>query len=67
MAKEVYGSHARVYEWQVPRMRTEGKEFHLRVSETPFPAALTDDRLLVCHPDRAVARRMLKAALEVAL
>jgi hypothetical protein len=69
LAKDVYGPHAQIREeTHVPCMRTKGLEVRLSVFAMPAlpPTALRDERLMVCHPDRAVARRMLKAALEAA-
>lgn len=67
LAKAVYGPIARVREdLGVQCVKTSGKEVHLRVFVEEHPWAITDERLVVCHPDRAVARRMLRAALEAA-
>ena len=64
LAKDAYGAHAQVSEERVPSMRIQGqKETRLRVFTEPFPEALTDERILVCHPNKAVARHALKGAL----
>lgn len=66
LAKEAYGQHAQVSEERVPSMRIQGQnETRLRVFTEPTPEALVDDRLLVCHPNRAVARYALNGALSV--
>jgi len=66
LAKDAYGPDAQVSEERVVSMRIQGqKETHLRVFTEPTPMALVDERLLACHPNKAVARHALKGALYV--
>lgn len=63
-AKDVYGPLAQIREETHVPMREKGLEVRLSVFVMPTLPALRDERLVVCHPDRDTARRMLKAALE---